>query len=153
MHNLGKALANEDVDDNSTKQVSSPSEKKQMSMEHVLGCGYVVSPKNAPVPSSGLVDHAEFSSLAVKPAEKLFLGPLGNKRTAYLSAFILYIATVGDIVDGVDTTHDYNFFSLVYERPNDVCIIYSCFLNLITFTSIYSFGRVFCCSTYAHCRS
>ncbi|BBN06274.1 zinc finger FYVE domain-containing protein 26 [Marchantia polymorpha subsp. ruderalis] len=120
LHNLGKALANEDVDDNSTKQVSSPSEKKQMSMEHVLGCGYVVSPKNAPVPSSGLVDHAEFSSLAVKPAEKLFLGPLGNKRTAYLSAFILYIATVGDIVDGVDTTHDYNFFSLVYERPNDL---------------------------------
>ncbi|KAG6557384.1 hypothetical protein Mapa_000653 [Marchantia paleacea] len=120
LHNLGKALANDDVDDTSTKQVSSPSEKKQMSVEHVLGCGYVVSPKNAPVPSSGLADHAEFSSLAVKTAGKRFLGPLGNKPTAYLSAFILYVATVGDIVDGVDTTHDYNFFSLVYERPNDL---------------------------------
>ena len=39
---------------------------------------------------------------------------------AYLSAFILSIATVGDIVDGVDTTHDFNFFTLIYERPNDV---------------------------------
>ncbi|KAL3693637.1 hypothetical protein R1sor_007288 [Riccia sorocarpa] len=120
LHNIGKALANEDSDDTSSKQVSSPSEKKQMSLEHVLGCGFAVSSKYAPPSLSGWGDHAEASSVALKAGGKRFLGPLGNKPTAYLSAFILYIATVGDIVDGVDTTHDYNFFSLVYERPNDL---------------------------------
>lgn len=58
--------------------------------------------------------------MTAKGTMKRFLGPLTNKPMAYLSAFILYIATVGDIVDGVDTTHDFNFFTLIYERPNDV---------------------------------
>lgn len=38
----------------------------------------------------------------------------------YLSQFILHVAAIGDIVDGTDTTHDFNFFSVVYEWPKDV---------------------------------
>ncbi|CAA6666265.1 unnamed protein product [Spirodela intermedia] len=49
-----------------------------------------------------------------------FFGPLSSKPSTYLSAFVIYIATIGDIVDGIDTTHDFNFFSLIYEWPKDL---------------------------------
>jgi hypothetical protein len=48
------------------------------------------------------------------------MGSLSTKPSTYLSNFIIYIATIGDIVDGTDTTHDFNYFSLVYEWPKDV---------------------------------
>jgi len=48
------------------------------------------------------------------------LGPVSTKPSTYLSNFIIYIATIGDIVDGTDTTHDFNYFSLVYEWPKDL---------------------------------
>lgn len=54
--------------------------------------------------------------------EKKAFGPLSNKTSTYLSQFILYTAAIGDIVDGTDTTHDFNFFSLVYEWPKDVSV-------------------------------
>ncbi|CAM6127643.1 unnamed protein product [Calypogeia fissa] len=119
LHNLVKALSDED-DDSGSKQVSSYSDRKQIALEHglVLGLGFQASPQPLPRSSSG--DHGEVNQMATKSAGKRFLGPLSNKPTAYLSAFILYIATVGDIVDGADTTHDFNFFSLIYERPNDL---------------------------------
>ncbi|KAA3489962.1 Zinc finger FYVE domain-containing 26 [Gossypium australe] len=53
-------------------------------------------------------------------AGKRLFGPLSAKPTTYLSQFILHIAAIGDIVDGTDTTHDFNFFSLVYEWPKDL---------------------------------
>lgn len=60
----------------------------------------------------------------VKEAGKMLFGPLNTKPSTYLSQFILHIAAVGDIVDGTDTTHDFNYFSLVYEWPKDVSIIF-----------------------------
>lgn len=54
---------------------------------------------------------------------KRLFSPLSTKPTTYLSQFILHIAAIGDIVDGTDTTHDFNFFSLVYEWPKDVRIL------------------------------
>lgn len=59
----------------------------------------------------------------VKEAGKMLFGPLSAKPSTYLSQFILHIAAVGDIVDGTDTTHDFNYFSLVYEWPKDVSIL------------------------------
>lgn len=56
----------------------------------------------------------------IKDTGKRLFGPLSAKPTTYLSQFILHIAAIGDIVDGTDTTHDFNFFSLVYEWPKDV---------------------------------
>ncbi|XP_038897971.1 uncharacterized protein LOC120085832 isoform X2 [Benincasa hispida] len=56
----------------------------------------------------------------VKEAGKMLFGPLSTKPSTYLSQFILHIAAVGDIVDGTDTTHDFNYFSLVYEWPKDL---------------------------------
>lgn len=56
----------------------------------------------------------------MKDMGKRLFGPLSAKPTTYLSQFILHIAAIGDIVDGTDTTHDFNFFSLVYEWPKDV---------------------------------
>lgn len=56
----------------------------------------------------------------MKDRGKRLFGPLSAKPTTYLSQFILHIAAIGDIVDGTDTTHDFNFFSLVYEWPKDV---------------------------------
>lgn len=56
----------------------------------------------------------------MKDSGKRFFGSLTSKPSTYLSSFIIYIATIGDIVDGIDTTHDFNFFSLIYEWPKDV---------------------------------
>jgi zinc finger FYVE domain-containing protein 26 len=60
------------------------------------------------------------SSPEHKGSTNRYLGPVSTKPSTYLSNFIIYVATIGDIVDGADTTHDFNYFSLVYERPKDV---------------------------------
>ncbi|KAL0394032.1 UNVERIFIED_CONTAM: hypothetical protein Slati_4369400 [Sesamum latifolium] len=60
------------------------------------------------------------ASYDVKDSEKRLFGPFGSKMTTFLSQFILHIAAIGDIVDGTDTTHDFNYFSLVYEWPKDL---------------------------------
>lgn len=57
-----------------------------------------------------------------KDSGKSYFGPLSSKPSTYLSQFILHVAAIGDIVDGTDTTHDFNFFSVVYEWPKDVCV-------------------------------
>lgn len=103
--------------------------KSLLGPEHSLGLGLGLrvpsrhgsktSTSSAGSVSRDFTDDNVFQ-VATKGAMKRFLGPLSSKPMAYLSAFILYIATVGDIVDGVDTTHDFNFFTLIYERPNDV---------------------------------
>jgi hypothetical protein len=55
---------------------------------------------------------------------------LSAKPMTYLSQFILHVAAIGDIVDGTDTTHDFNFFSVVYEWPKDVRLLK--YLNYLT---------------------
>lgn len=126
LHNLVKALADEDGEDSSTGPYTE--RKSLLGPEHSLGLGLGFRPprqNSRSSTSSGGSGSTDFPGdspfqVAAKGVMKRFLGPLCNKPLAYLSAFILYIATVGDIVDGVDTTHDFNFFTLIYERPNDV---------------------------------
>ncbi|KAJ7536047.1 hypothetical protein O6H91_12G054900 [Diphasiastrum complanatum] len=125
LHNLVKALADEDLDESFAKLTSSQSDKKVIGLDSGLGpaLGLRISTKNNITVSSGATGDlgGEILSHPARVAgNKRLFGLLNNKPTAYLSAFILYIATIGDIVDGVDTTHDFNFFSLVYERPNDL---------------------------------
>jgi zinc finger FYVE domain-containing protein 26 len=128
LHNLVKALADEDSDDWSTGHGE---RRPLLGPEHSIGVGLGFrafsrqSSKHAPLSASsgsGDISGEMALSVASKGTVKRFLGSLSNKPMAYLSAFILYIATVGDIVDGVDTTHDFNFFKLIYERPSDVRI-------------------------------
>ncbi|XP_024403575.1 uncharacterized protein [Physcomitrium patens] len=127
LHNLVKALADEEGEDSLIGPYVEG--KSLLGPEHSLGLGLGLrvpsrhgsktSTSSAGSVSRDFTDDNVFQ-VATKGAMKRFLGPLSSKPMAYLSAFILYIATVGDIVDGVDTTHDFNFFTLIYERPNDL---------------------------------
>lgn len=87
--------------------------------EGVLGLGLKVA-KQTPKSSAGVETSMQPVGYDIKDAGKRLFGPLSAKPTTYLSQFILHIAAIGDIVDGTDTTHDFNFFSLVYEWPKDV---------------------------------
>ena len=109
--------------------------KKSLGVESVtvLGLGLKppssISGKNN---TEALVDHLKGSRIS------LFETTLSSKLSTYLSAFIIYIATIGDIVDGIDTTHDFNFFSLIYEWPKDVRFLllpFSYTKNLICLSS------------------
>lgn len=85
----------------------------------VLGLGLRTLKQSPVVPESG-ESNANSANYVVKDSEKRLFGPFGSKITTFLSQFILHIAAIGDIVDGTDTTHDFNYFSLVYEWPKDV---------------------------------
>eukprot|EP00268_Persea_americana_P011356 TRINITY_DN1480_c0_g2_i5.p1 TRINITY_DN1480_c0_g2~~TRINITY_DN1480_c0_g2_i5.p1 ORF type:complete len:2512 (+),score=535.90 TRINITY_DN1480_c0_g2_i5:141-7676(+) len=122
LHNLARAVADEEADGsftkgdwlNSNKRVSWSSEK-----DGFLGLGLKVG-RPPPFSSPGGDSSVELAVYDVKETGKRLLGPISSKPSTYLSAFILYIAAIGDIVDGIDTTHDFNFFSLVYEWPKDL---------------------------------
>lgn len=121
LHNLVKAVADEEPDESNTKVGSNYSDRKSFIANEndvVLGLGF----RHVRHTSSSAQTEQSGESLHVsmKGAGKFLVGPSSTKQSAYLAAFILYIATIGDIVDGIDTTHDFNFFSLVYEWPNDV---------------------------------
>ncbi|KAJ6745536.1 ZINC FINGER FYVE DOMAIN PROTEIN [Salix koriyanagi] len=73
-----------------------------------------------PKSSAGVETSMQPVGYDIKDAGKRLFGPMSAKPTTYLSQFILHIAAIGDIVDGTDTTHDFNFFSLVYEWPKDL---------------------------------
>lgn len=77
---------------------------------------------------------------------KRFFGSLSAKPTTYLSQFILHIAAIGDIVDGTDTTHDFNFFSLVFEWPKDVS------LSIIFTEDCLILDKIFVLSYYGFCQ-
>lgn len=84
----------------------------------MLGLGLKLqTSKKTTLTSKDISLHANYNT---DNTDKMLLGPLHSKPSTYISAFIIYIATIGDIVDGIDTTHDFNFFSLVYEWPKDV---------------------------------
>lgn len=84
-----------------------------------LGLGLRVAKRKASSSALGEINEQAID-YDVKDTGKRLFGSLSNKPTTYLSQFILHIAAIGDIVDGTDTTHDFNFFSLVYEWPKDV---------------------------------
>ncbi|KAH9314132.1 hypothetical protein KI387_022759, partial [Taxus chinensis] len=120
LHNLVKAIADEEPDESCTKVGSTYTERKVvLPQEHDIFLGLGFRPARQANAPAG--DHSgESLQFGIKGAGKRLTGHLSSRQLAYLAAFIRYIATIGDIVDGIDTTHDFNFFSLVYELPNDL---------------------------------
>ncbi|KAF9615535.1 hypothetical protein IFM89_024162 [Coptis chinensis] len=119
LHNLARAVADEEIDRKFIKGEGVHSDQKVLlsfDKDGVLGLGMNASKKN----SIGGENSVQPASIEMKETGNRLFGPLSSKPATYLSAFILYIATIGDIVDGIDTTHDFNFFSLVYEWPKDL---------------------------------
>lgn len=122
LHNLARAVADEETESSTTKgeglyaerSVNSNSEK-----EIVLGLGLRVVKQSTSISSAG-ESGMQNSGYDLKDPEKRIFRPLSAKPITYLSQFILHVAAIGDIVDGTDTTHDFNFFSVVYEWPKDV---------------------------------
>ncbi|XP_010249786.1 PREDICTED: uncharacterized protein LOC104592245 [Nelumbo nucifera] len=122
LHNLARAVADEETNTNLIRGEGPYSDKKMVSnfdRDGVLGLGLGVI-KQTPFRSATGDNNLQAAGYDMKDTGKRLYGPLSSKPTTYLSAFILYIATIGDIVDGIDTTHDFNFFSLVYEWPKDL---------------------------------
>lgn len=120
LHNVARAIVDEDSDSVYSKEGVKLEKKDILSSEKgvVLGHGLRIlkqaSRSDLPAPN------ALESSPEHKGSAKRYLSPVSTKPSTYLSNFIIYIATIGDIVDGTDTTHDFNYFSLVYEWPKDV---------------------------------
>ncbi|XP_078432242.1 zinc finger FYVE domain protein isoform X2 [Wolffia australiana] len=119
LHNLSRALADDVADDGYLKEkgIDYHMDREKTLMPEdgtVLGLGLRLQ-------SNSREESINRSSTKdVKDPVAKFFGPLSSKPSTYLSAFIIYIATIGDIVDGIDTTHDFNFFSLLYEWPKDL---------------------------------
>lgn len=101
----------------------------------VLGLGLKYKKQSPSGLASRDVDGNHVSHESEEKGKRSF-GPFSNKTSTYLSQFILYIAAIGDIVDGTDTTHDFNFFSLVYEWPKDVSVSWL-FLTLFIIYTVF----------------
>ncbi|KAJ9183451.1 hypothetical protein P3X46_007302 [Hevea brasiliensis] len=122
IHNLARAIADEETELNFIKCDHQHMERKALAdldKDGVLGLGLKVV-KQMTMSSGGGESTTQPVGYDLKDAGKRFFGSLSAKPTTYLSQFILHIAAIGDIVDGTDTTHDFNFFSLVYEWPKDL---------------------------------
>uniref|UniRef100_A0A0E0JKN2 ZFYVE26-like TPR repeats domain-containing protein n=1 Tax=Oryza punctata TaxID=4537 RepID=A0A0E0JKN2_ORYPU len=120
LHNVARAIVDEDSDGTYSKESIKIEKKDILSSEKgiILGHGLRIlkqASRTDQTTSSVVESNAEH-----KGSTSRYLGPVSTKPSTYLSNFIIYIATIGDIVDGTDTTHDFNYFSLVYERPKDL---------------------------------
>lgn len=104
----------------------------------VLGLGLRASKQSSLISPAG-ENNVKSASYDIRDSEMRLFGPFTSKITTYLSQFILHIAAIGDIVDGTDTTHDFNYFSLVYEWPKDVPFL-SCPFLLCSF--LYHFRQL-----------
>lgn len=128
LHNLARAVADEETEPNFSKGEAPSSDRKVLSntdKDGVLGLG-LRAVRQIPLSSMAGETGAQPVSYDLKDTGKRLYGSLSTKATTYLSQFILHIAAIGDIVDGTDTTHDFNFFSLVFEWPKDVRSFISC---------------------------
>ncbi|WCJ29790.1 hypothetical protein M5689_011402 [Euphorbia peplus] len=122
IHNLARAIADEESELHRINVDHQNMERKlllDLERVGVLGLGLKVV-KQMPVSSAVEENSTQLVGYDLKDTGKRLFGPLTAKPTTYLSQFILHIAAIGDIVDGTDTTHDFNFFSLVYEWPKDL---------------------------------
>ncbi|KAF5743274.1 Zinc finger FYVE domain-containing protein 26 isoform 3 [Tripterygium wilfordii] len=122
LHNLARAIADEEMELSVTKGDGPYTERKFLSdyeKDVVLGLG-LKAVKQIPLSSTAEENSAQPVGFDINDTGNRLFGPLSAKPTTYLSQFILHIAAIGDIVDGTDTTHDFNFFSLVYEWPKDL---------------------------------
>ncbi|VVB09017.1 unnamed protein product [Arabis nemorensis] len=116
LHNLARAIADEKPE---VDVLKGDGTDMVIEKEGVLGVGLKYTKQSPSGSANRDVDGNPVSHEPEDKGKKSF-GPLSNKTSTYLSQFILYIAAIGDIVDGTDTTHDFNFFSLVYEWPKDL---------------------------------
>uniref|UniRef100_A0A7N0VLB1 ZFYVE26-like TPR repeats domain-containing protein n=1 Tax=Kalanchoe fedtschenkoi TaxID=63787 RepID=A0A7N0VLB1_KALFE len=122
LHNLARAVADEESESSFTKgEILYPDHKHHTNSDKdgILGMG-LKSPKQAATSSSTGKHDMHTLGYEGKDSGKRLYDLISTKPTTYLSQFIIYIAAIGDIVDGTDTTHDFNFFSLVYEWPKDL---------------------------------
>ncbi|XP_071701623.1 uncharacterized protein [Rutidosis leptorrhynchoides] len=118
LHNLARAIADEENDREYLKNNSLHPDRDGVYQDKNGALGLGLRPMRQQ--SSSVEKSTASTSYDVKDVEKRIYGPLTSKATTYLSQFILHIAAIGDIVDGTDTTHDFNYFSLVYEWPKDL---------------------------------
>ncbi|XP_047251765.1 uncharacterized protein LOC107839091 isoform X3 [Capsicum annuum] len=122
LHNLARALADEETEREQIKEDGSRSDKKGLLMyskNGVLGLGLKILKQPTTTSAAG-DNNIHSGSYDVKETGKRLFGPFSSRMTTFLSQFVLYLAAIGDIVDGTDTTHDFNYFSLVYEWPKDL---------------------------------
>ncbi|KAG8375537.1 hypothetical protein BUALT_Bualt10G0110000 [Buddleja alternifolia] len=125
LHNLARAIADEETERdraNEATEEGSYSDGRglpDLDKNGVLGLG-LRTLKQSPVTAEAGENIVTPASYDVKDSEKRLFAPFSSKTTTFLSQFILHIAAIGDIVDGTDTTHDFNYFSLVYEWPKDL---------------------------------
>ncbi|KAA8525316.1 hypothetical protein F0562_007171 [Nyssa sinensis] len=122
LHNLARAVADEETERDYMKgEGSYPDTKVLLNYEkdRVLGLG-LRAIKQKSISAAAGENNVQPAGYDVKDTGKRLFGSLSSKLTTYLSLFILHIAAIGDIVDGTDTTHDFNYFSLVYEWPKDL---------------------------------
>lgn len=122
LHNLARAVADEETESSTSRGERLYADRIVISnndKDIVLGLGLRVVKQ---ITSSSTVGETSMQSVGydIKDSEKRIFGPLSAKSVTYLSQFILHVAAIGDIVDGTDTTHDFNFFTVVYEWPKDV---------------------------------
>lgn len=133
LHNLARALADEETEREQIKEDGSRSDRKGLilySKNGVLGFG-LKTLKQQPTTSAAGDNNIPSGSYDVKETGKRLFGPFSSRMTTFLSQFVLYLAAIGDIVDGADTTHDFNYFSLVYELPKDVSFLFDIFLTIL----------------------
>ncbi|KAL2517677.1 hypothetical protein Adt_13924 [Abeliophyllum distichum] len=122
LHNLARAIADEETERDQTRGSVPYSDRRGLpsyEKNGVLGLGLRTS-KQSSLISPADENNVKSASYDVKDSEMRLFGPFSSKIMTYLSQFILHIAAIGDIVDGTDTTHDFNYFSLVYEWPKDL---------------------------------
>lgn len=133
LHNLVKALAGRDPDSDPAapakpKHRKAPPPPAPLSL---LGSGLRPAPGGPLSPSSSGGDlrlGAWGSALdgdSGPPASPLAAAALldtGGVRASGLAALVHYVASIGDIMDEVDTTHTYNFFAILYQSPSQVRI-------------------------------
>ncbi|KAL3745323.1 hypothetical protein ACJRO7_014433 [Eucalyptus globulus] len=122
LYNLARAIADEEKEANSSREGAVSADRKSLShlnKDGVLGLG-LKTVKETSLNSMTTEKNLQANNYDLKDTGKRIYGPLTSKPTTYLSQFILHIAAIGDIVDGTDTTHDFNYFSIVYEWPKDL---------------------------------
>ncbi|XP_057959328.1 uncharacterized protein LOC131151883 [Malania oleifera] len=121
LHNLARAVADDEKDANPVKGEGSSTDRKLLlNFDNDVVVGLGLKGTKQTISLTAGENNAPPIGFDMKDTGKRLFGPLTSKLTTYLSQFILHIAAIGDIVDGTDTTHDFNFFSLVYEQPNDL---------------------------------
>lgn len=132
LHNLARALADEETEREQVKEDGSRSDRKGLllySRNGVIGLGLKIL-KQLLITSAAGDNNIPSGGYDVKETGKRLFGTFSSRMTTFLSQFVLYLAAIGDIVDGTDTTHDFNYFSLVYEWPKDVSFLFPSFITI-----------------------